>query len=456
MAERYDLVVIGAGPGGYVAAIRAAQLGLQVAVVERDRPGGICLNWGCIPTKALLRSAEVWHLVTHARDFGLAADGAAFDLQAMVRRSRQVADRLAGGVAHLLRKNCVAVVAGEGRLLAPTAVQVGERRLEARHVILATGARARDLPHLKADGKRVWTYREAMLPSALPSDLLVVGSGAIGVEFASFYADLGSRVTLVEALPRILPQEDEEISAFMAEAFARRGIEIRTGISVDRLAGDAEGVTAEIAGTPQRFSHAILAIGITPNTEGLGLDDLGVERTRGHVATDAFGRTNVEGLWAIGDLTGPPWLAHKASHEGVVAAEAIAGVADAHPLERGNVPACTYSRPQVASVGLTEAHARAAGYDVMVGRFPAIGNGKAVALGDTQGIMKLVFDAPTGALLGAHLAGPEVTELIQGFCIARAAEATADTLAGTVFPHPTLSEMMHEATLAALGRALHI
>ncbi|WP_448581529.1 dihydrolipoyl dehydrogenase [Thermaurantiacus sp.] len=455
MSESFDLAIIGSGPGGYVAAIRAAQLGLKVAIVERERLGGICLNWGCIPTKALLRSAEIKHFLDHAGSYGLSSGAVGFDLAAIVERSRKVAGQLNTGVAHLMKKNRVTVVEGEATLAGPTSVKVGDRTLSARNVIVATGARARELPHAKADGVRIWTYRHAMVPPAMPTELLVIGSGAIGIEFASFYSDLGAKVTVVEMMDRILPGEDAEISAFMAKAFTRQGMRLLTSARVETLAADAEGVTATIGGKAERFSHAILAIGIAPNTEGLGLEMLGVLMERGHIVTDAFGRTNVEGLWAIGDVTGPPWLAHKASHEGVVAAEVIAGYAHAHPMDKSNIPGCTYSRPQVASVGLTEAQAREAGYRVKIGRFQAIGNGKAIALGEPEGLVKTVFDAETGALLGAHMAGAEVTELIQGYAIARQCEATHETLAATIFPHPTLSEMMHEAVLDAEGRVLH-
>ncbi len=456
MSESFDLVIIGSGPGGYVAAIRAAQLGLKVAIVERERLGGICLNWGCIPTKALLRSAEIKHYLDHAESFGLSAGAVGFDLAAVTQRSRKVAGQLNAGVAHLMRKNRVTVVEGAAVLAGPREVRVSDRTLAAPNVIVATGARARELPHLRADGERIWTYRHAMVPPAMPTDLLVIGSGAIGIEFASFYADMGARVTVVEMMDRILPVEDEEISAFMARAFTRQGLRLLTSTGVESLVADADGVTATIAGAAERFSHAILAIGILPNTDGLGLEALGVAMERGHILTDAFGRTSVEGIWAIGDVTGPPWLAHKASHEGVVAAEAIAGHAHAHPMDKTNIPGCTYSRPQVASVGLTEAQARAAGYEVRIGRFQAIGNGKAIALGEPEGLVKTVFDAATGALLGAHMAGAEVTELIQGYAIARQCEATHETLAATIFPHPTLSEMMHESVLDAEGRVLHL
>ena len=456
MSDPFDLVIIGSGPGGYVAAIRASQLGLKVAIVEREKLGGICLNWGCIPTKALLRSAEIKHYLDHAADYGLSAGTVGFDLAAVTKRSRKVAGQLNAGVAHLMKKNRVTVVEGEAALEAATRVRVGERVLEAKNVIVATGARARELPHLKADGNRIWTYRHAMVPPAMPTELLVIGSGAIGIEFASFYSDMGAKVTVVEMMDRILPVEDAEISALMAKAFTRQGLRLLTSTGVESLVADAEGVTATIGGKAERFSHAIIAIGIAPNSEGLGLEALGVAMERGHILTDAWGRTNVEGLWAIGDVTGPPWLAHKASHEGVVAAEAIAGAPHAHPMDKSNIPGCTYSRPQVASVGLTEAQATAAGYKVKVGRFQAIGNGKAIALGEAEGLVKTIFDAETGALLGAHMAGAEVTELIQGYAIARQAEATHETLAATIFPHPTLSEMMHEAVLDADGRVIHL
>jgi dihydrolipoamide dehydrogenase len=456
VSEAFDLVIIGSGPGGYVAAIRASQLGLKVAIVERERLGGICLNWGCIPTKALLRSAEIKHYLDHAKSYGLLAEKPGFDLGAVTERSRKVAGQLNAGVAHLMKKNRVTVVEGEAVLTGATSVAVGERQLSAQNVIVATGARARELPHLTADGVRIWTYRHAMVPPAMPTDLLVIGSGAIGIEFASFYSDMGATVTVVEMADRILPVEDAEISAFMAKAFAKQGMTLKTGTSVESLTADREGVTAVIGGEKKRYSHAIVAIGIAPNTERLGLEALGVAMERGHIATDAFGRTNVEGLWAIGDVTGPPWLAHKASHEGVVAAEAIAGHPQSHPMDKTNIPGCTYSRPQVASVGLTEAQAIAAGYRVKVGRFQAIGNGKAIALGEPDGLVKTVFDAESGALLGAHMAGAEVTELIQGFAIARACEATDTMLRQTIFPHPTLSEMMHEAVLDADGRVLHL
>jgi len=464
MADRFDLIVLGGGPGGYVAAIRAAQLGLKTALVEREHLGGICLNWGCIPTKALLRSAEIKHYLDHAADYGLSAENVSFDLDAIVKRSRGVAGQLNKGVTHLLKKNKVSVFAGSGRLAGPGRLEVslmdkGTVVLEAANIILATGARARELPHLKADGELVWTYRHAMVPKAMPASMLVIGSGAIGIEFASFYADLGARVTVVEMLDRILPVEDAEISAFVAKQLGRRGLALKTGAQVRALKPGGNQVTATIEQAGGRedltVDRVILAVGITGNVEDIGLETLGVTVEKGHVVTDGYGRTNVPGLWAIGDLTGPPWLAHKASHEGVIAAEAIAGLSP-HPLDTGNIPGCTYCRPQVASVGLTEAAAIAAGRRVRVGRFPFIGNGKAIALGEAEGIIKTVFDADSGELLGAHMAGAEVTELIQGYAVARTLESTEAELMHTVFPHPTLSEMMHESVLDAYGRALHM
>lgn len=465
MAERYDLIVLGSGPGGYVAAIRAAQLGLKTAIVERAELGGICLNWGCIPTKALLRTAEVWHSMQEAEAFGLTAGKPSFDVKKVVARSRQVAGQLNSGVKFLMKKNKVAVIEGSGALTSNGRMTVagpnGAVDLEAKDIIIATGARARELPFAKADGKRIWTYRHAMVPEEMPSRLLVIGSGAIGVEFASFYADMGVEVAIVEMLDRVLPVEDAEISDFVAKALAKRKIRVLTGAGIEALTPGAKQVEAVIRSADgksatEAFSHVIVAVGIAPNSEDIGLEALGVKMTRGHIDTDACGRTNVAGIWAIGDVAAPPWLAHKASHEGVVAAEAIAGVAGVHPMDRGNIPGCTYSRPQVASVGLTEAGAREAGHKVKVGRFPFIGNGKAIALGDPEGFIKTVFDETTGALLGAHMVGPEVTELIQGFVVARTLETTEEELMRTVFAHPTLSEAMGESVLAAYGRALHI
>ena len=464
MADTYDLIVLGSGPGGYVAAIRAAQLGLKVAIVERERLGGICLNWGCIPTKALLRSSEIYHYLTHADAYGLSASNVGFDLAKVVERSRKVAGQLNAGVKGLMKKNKVTVVEGEGTITATgkLSVKQGDKTvaLTAKDIIVATGARARDLPFAKADGKRIWTYRHALVPHEMPADLLVIGSGAIGVEFASFFSDLGAKVTIVEMLDRILPVEDAEVSEFMLKALAKQGMTILTGAGVETLAATAKGVTARIKTADGKsashdFSHAIVAVGIAPNSGNIGLEALGVKTTKGHIDTDPYGRTNVAGIWAIGDVTGPPWLAHKASHEGVVAAEAIAGYQGAHAMEKWNIPGCTYSRPQVASVGLTEAKAREGGRKVKVGKFPFIGNGKAIALGEAEGFVKTVFDAATGELLGAHMVGAEVTELIQGYVVARQLETTEAELIQTIFAHPTLSEMMHESVLSADGRALH-
>ncbi|MSP81620.1 MAG: dihydrolipoyl dehydrogenase [Alphaproteobacteria bacterium] len=462
----FDLVVVGGGPGGYVAAIRAAQLGLATALVEREHLGGICLNWGCIPTKALLRTAEVFHLMRHAGDFGLAVDNPRVDLPAIVKRSRDIAAQLAGGVKHLLKKHKVTVFDGEGRLAGKGKVAVTKDGKEiaavaARHIILATGARARALPGIEPDGKLIWTYKEAMVPTDLPKSILVVGSGAIGMEFASFYRDLGADVTVVELLPRILPVEDEEISAFARKAFEKQGMRIHTGASITSVQKAKSNVFAVVQ-TADRKTHSltvdrvILAVGIVGNVEGLGLEGTGVKVEKTHVIADGFGRTGEPGIYAIGDLAGAPWLAHKAMHEGVLCVEAIAGQKGLHALDKSNIPGCTYCRPQIASIGLTEQAAKEQGIKTRIGRFPYIGNGKAIALGDTEGLVKTVFDAATGELLGAHLVGAEVTELIQGFAIARTLETTEAELMATVFPHPTLSETMHESVLAAYGRALHI
>ncbi len=466
MADTYDLIVLGSGPGGYVAAIRAAQLGLKTAIVERELLGGICLNWGCIPTKALLRSAEVFHQMQHAKDYGLVAEKISADLDAVVKRSRGVAKQLNQGVTHLMKKNKIAVHMGEGRLTGAGKLTVTDKdgkktELATKNIIVATGARARDLPFAKADGKRIWTYRHAMTPAEMPKKLLVIGSGAIGIEFASFYNDLGAEVTVVEMLDRIVPVEDADVSAFLEKALKKQGMTIMTGAGISKLDVGANGVKATLkdkAGkeSVSEFSHVIVAVGIVPNTEDLGLKELGVAMDeRGFLKTDAACRTNVAGVWAIGDITAPPWLAHKASHEGVIAAEAIAGK-HPHAMDPLNIPACTYCHPQIASVGLTEAKAKEAGYQVKVGNFPFIGNGKAIALGEPEGFIKTVFDAATGELLGAHMIGAEVTELIQGYTTAKTLETTEAELMETVFPHPTLSEMMHESVLAAYGRALHI
>jgi dihydrolipoamide dehydrogenase len=471
MADQYDVIVLGSGPGGYVAAIRAAQLGLKTAIVERENLGGICLNWGCIPTKALLRTAEIFHYLQHADAYGLSNEKPSFDIGKVVARSRAVAKQLNQGVAHLMKKNKIAVVMGEGKLAAKnklvvTGADKKTTELQAKHIILATGARARDLPFAKADGKRIWTYRHAMTPAEMPEELLVIGSGAIGIEFASFYADLGAMVTVVEMLDRVVPVEDSEVSDQLAKSLKKQGLTILTSAGVESLKADAKGVVAKIKTSDgktseHKFSHCIVAVGIVPNTENIGLEALGVKATKGHIDVDKYGRTSVPGLWAIGDITGPPWLAHKASHEGVTAAEAIAqelGNKDVRPhyTDPKNIPGCTYCRPQVASVGLTEAAAKEKGYQVKVGKFPFIGNGKAIALGETDGFVKTVFDAKTGELLGAHMIGAEVTELIQGYTIGKTAELVETDFIQTVFPHPTLSEMMHESVLAAFGRVIHI
>src|SRR5580700_7068341 len=464
MPDTYDLIVLGGGPGGYVAAIRAAQLGMKTCVVERDQLGGICLNWGCIPTKALLRTSEIYHLMHRAGDFGLAADNIRFDAAKVVARSRAVAKQLSNGVGFLMRKNKIAVVMGEAKLAGKGKVAVAKdgkvvADLEAKHIILATGARARSLPGLEPDGKLVWTYKEAMIPEAMPKSLLVVGSGAIGIEFASFYRDMGAAVTVVEVLDRVLPVEDEEISDFARKSFEKQGIKIHTGATVSELERSGENVIARIEGGGQGSEFAvervILAVGIVGNVEDIGLEDTGVAVDRSHVVVDEWLRTGEPGVYAIGDLVGPPWLAHKASHEGVICVEHIAGSNDVHPLDVHNIPACTYCRPQVASVGLPEAQAKDAGYEVKVGHFPFIGNGKAIALGEPEGMVKTVFDGKTGELLGAHMIGAEVTELIQGYTIAKTLETTETDLIRTIFPHPTLSETMHEAVLDAYGRVIH-
>ncbi|MFW2448012.1 dihydrolipoyl dehydrogenase [Erythrobacter sp. A30-3] len=470
MADKYDVIVLGSGPGGYVAAIRCAQLGLKTAIVERELLGGICLNWGCIPTKALLRSAEILHYAQHAKDYGLKIAGEIeADLDAVVKRSRGVAKQLNQGVTHLMKKNKIAVHMGEGTLTGPTSLTVkgdkGEEKLTAKHIIVATGARARDLPFAKADGKRVWTYRHAMTPKEMPKKLLVIGSGAIGIEFASFYNDMGCDVTVVEMLDRIVPVEDKDVSAFLEKSLTKQGMTIMTGAGVEDLKVSDKGVKAKIKDskgkvTETEFSHCITAIGIVPNTEDIGLDKL-ADMEKGFIQIDDYGRTKSKGLWAIGDCTPGPWLAHKASHEGVTTAEAIAkelGNKDVHPhpLDRGNIPGCTYCHPQIASVGLTEAKAKEAGHEVKAGTFPFIGNGKAIALGEAEGFVKTVFDAKTGELLGAHMVGAEVTEMIQGFVVGKTLETTEAELMQTVFPHPTISESMHESVLASYGRALHI
>jgi len=464
---QFDLAVIGSGPGGYVAAIRAAQLGMKTAIIERDQLGGICLNWGCIPTKALLRTSELYQAMRRAGEFGLAADNVRFDIGKVVERSRKVAERLSNGVAYLMRKNKIELIkgtarlAGEGRIAVTGASGEALPDIEAKQIIVATGARARTLPRHEPDGKLMWTYKEAMIPPSFPKSLLIVGSGAIGIEFASFYRSLGAEVTVVEMLPRILPAEDAEISGLARKAFARQGIVIHTETTVARILKGADsvavamkksdGATEEIA-----VDRVILAIGITGNVEGVGLEDQGVKIKKGHIVVDEWCRTGVPRLYAIGDVVGPPWLAHKASHEGIICVEKIAELDGVHPLDKTNIPGCTYSSPQIASVGLTEEAARAGGREIRAGHFPYSANGKAIALGETEGLVKTIFDAGSGALLGAHIIGTEATELIQGFAIARTLETTEAELMATIFPHPTLSEMMGESVLDAYGRALHI
>jgi dihydrolipoamide dehydrogenase len=462
--QSFDVVVLGGGPGGYVAAIRAAQLGMKTAVVERENLGGICLNWGCIPTKALLRTSEINHLLHHLPEYGFAPVEPRFELDKVVKRSRAVAKQLSQGVAHLMRKNKISVFDGSGKLVGKQTLAVEKdgkpvANLKAPHIILATGARARQLPGIEADGKLIWAYREAMVPPSMPKSLLVIGSGAIGIEFASFYLNMGVAVTVVEVLPRILPVEDEEISTFAHKAFEKQGMKIMTGVAVKgaKKGNNSVTVSIEAGGKAQDITvdRVISAVGIVGNTEGIGLEGTGVKVDRTHVTIDEYCRTGEPGIYAIGDLAGPPWLAHKAMHEGVICVEKIAGLNDVHPMDVRNIPGCTYCRPQVASVGLTEARAREAGYELKVGKFPFIGNGKAIAMGEPEGLVKTVFDAKTGELLGAHMVGAEVTELIQGYTIARTLETTEAELMRTVFPHPTISETMHEAVLAAYGRTLH-
>jgi dihydrolipoamide dehydrogenase len=459
----FDLIVIGAGPGGYVAAIRGAQLGMKVAVVEREHLGGICLNWGCIPTKAMLRSSEVFHLMHRAKEFGLKADNIGYDLGAVVKRSRGIAGQLSSGIGHLMKKNKVTVFMGEATIPAKGRVSVkgekGAQELTAKNIVLATGARARELPGLEADGDLVWTYKTALTPPRMPKKLLVIGSGAIGIEFASFYNTLGADTTVVEVMDRVLPVEDEEISAFAKKSFEKQGMKILQKAMVKKLDRSNGKVTAHIEKDgkiiTQDFDTVISAVGIVGNVEGLGLGELGVKLDRTHVVTDEYCRTGVDGLYAIGDIAGAPWLAHKASHEGVMVADLIAGK-PAHPVKPETIAGCTYCHPQVASVGYTEAKAKELGYDIKVGRFPFIGNGKAIALGEAEGLVKTIFDAETGELLGAHMIGAEVTEMIQGYVIGRQLETTEEDLMNTVFPHPTLSEMMHESVLDAYDRVIHM
>jgi len=459
----FDLIVIGAGPGGYVAAIRGAQLGMKVAIVEREHLGGICLNWGCIPTKAMLRSSEVFHLMHRAKEFGLKADNVGYDLDAVVKRSRGIAGQLSSGIGHLMKKNKITVIMGEATIPAKGRVSVkgekGAQELKAKNIVLATGARARELPGLEADNDLVWTYKTALTPPRMPKKLLVIGSGAIGIEFASFYNTLGTDTTVVEVMDRVLPVEDEEISAFAKKSFEKQGMKILQKAMVKKLDRAKGKVTAHIEKdgkiTSHDFDTVISAVGIVGNVEGLGLEELGVKLDRTHVVTDEYCRTGVDGLYAIGDIAGAPWLAHKASHEGVMVADLIAGK-HAHPVKPETIAGCTYCQPQVASVGYTEAKAKELGYDIKVGRFPFIGNGKAIALGEAEGLVKTIFDAKTGELLGAHMVGAEVTEMIQGYVIGRQLETTEEDLMNTVFPHPTLSEMMHESVLDAYDRVIHM
>ena len=463
MAQSFDMIVIGAGPGGYVAAIRGAQLGLKVACVEREHLGGICLNWGCIPTKAMLRSSEVFHLMHRAKEFGLKAEGIGYDLDAVVKRSRGVAKQLSGGIGHLFKKNKVTTIMGEAKIAGKGKVTVttdkGTDELTAKSIVVATGARARQLPGLEADGERVWSYKHALLPPHMPKKLLVVGSGAIGIEFASFYNTLGADTTVVEVMDRILPVEDEEISKFAKKQFEKQGMTILQKAIVKGLDRQKDKVVATIESNGKAEEHefdtVISAVGIVGNVEGLGLEEAGVKVEKSHVVVDEYCRTGVEGVYAIGDIAGAPWLAHKASHEGVMVAELIAGKNDVHPVRPESIAGCTYCHPQVASVGLTEAQAKEAGLDIKVGHFPFIGNGKAIALGEPEGMVKTIFDKKTGELVGAHMVGAEVTELIQGYVVGRQLETTEEDLAHTVFPHPTLSEMMHESVLDADGRAIH-
>jgi len=464
MSDTFDLIIVGSGPGGYVAAIRASQLGMKVAIVEREHLGGICLNWGCIPTKALLRSAEIYRNMQHAAAYGLAATGISYDLAKVVERSRKVANQLSAGVKGLLKKNKVTVFDGSGKLAGSGKVSVTKdgkpvADLAAKHIILATGARARVLPGLEPDGKLVWTYKEALVPNTMPKRLLVVGSGAIGIEFASFFNALGSEVTVVEVMDRILPVEDEEISAFAKKSFEKQGFKIRTSATVKSLrkSGEEVTVTVEAGGKTEEITvdRVIVAAGIVGNVENIGLEGTKIKVEKTHVVINEWGETGEPGVYAIGDLAGPPWLAHKASHEGIIVVEKIAGLPHVHAMDTLNIPGCTYCHPQVASVGLTEKRAKELGYELKVGHFPFIGNGKAIALGEPEGMVKTVFDAKTGELLGAHMIGAEVTELIQGYMVGKTLETTEAELMNAIFPHPTLSEMMHEAVLDAYGRVIH-
>lgn len=463
--QDFDVVVIGAGPGGYVAAIRAAQLGLKTAIIEKEHMGGVCLNWGCIPTKALLRTAEVKHLIDHASEFGLKVSKAEIQLDKVIDRSRKIAGQLANGIKHLMKKNKITVFEGHGSLKGKNIVAVKNgagktEDIKAKHIIVATGARARTLPHLEADGDIVWTARHAMMPKVMPKSLVIVGSGAIGIEFASFYRTMGAEVTVIEMLDRILPQEDPEISALALKAFEKQGIKFMLSSTVEKLEKTKTGAKILVK-TPDgkdilEASNVILAIGIIGNTENMGLENTKAKVEKNQILANEWCETDEPGLYAIGDVAGAPWLAHKASHEAIICVEKIANVPGVHPLDQSKIPGCTYSLPQIASIGLTEEKAKATGKEIKVGRFPYIGNGKAIALGDSEGLVKTIFDAKTGELLGAHMIGAEVTELIQGFGIAKTLETTEAELMHTIFPHPTLSEMMHESVLNAFGRTIHI
>lgn len=457
---KYDVLVIGGGPGGYVAAIRAAQLGLKSAVVEREKMGGVCLNWGCIPTKALLRSSEVHHLIQNADQFGIKVKGVDFDIKKIVERSRKVSSQLSSGIDHLMKKNKIDVIKGTAKILSPGKISVASNKIEAKHIIIATGARARVLPGLEPDGDLIMTYKEAMTPKKFPKKLLVVGSGAIGVEFASFYKNMGAEVTIVEIADRIMPVEDKEVSAFMKQSFESQGMRILVGAKLDSVEKKKNKVTAKITDGKKEikedFDSVITAVGIQANTEELGLENTKVQLHKGSIHTNQWCETNEKGIYAIGDVAGAPWLAHKASHEGVICVEKIAGGKKVHPMKKELIPGCTYAMPQVASVGLTEDQAKEQGYAIKVGKFPFIANGKAIALGDTSGFVKTIFNEKTGELLGAHMVGAEVTEMIQGYVVAMGMETTEEELMHTIFPHPTLSESMHESVLNAYGRAIHI
>ncbi len=457
--KQFDLIVIGGGPGGYVAAIRAAQLKMKVAVIEANHLGGICLNWGCIPTKALLRSSEVYHLMKNAESFGLSAKDVRFDIEKVVKRSRTVSKQLSAGIGHLLKKNKVTVIEGYAKLSGQGKVTVENDTYTAKHIIIATGARARSLPGLEADGKQIWSYKEAMVPTKMPKSLLVVGSGAIGMEFASFYRTMGVEVTVVEVMDRILPVEDEEISALALKSFEKQGMKIKIGAQVKKIDKNKNSVTAHVESNGKiekiEVEAVIMAVGIQANTENIGLEKTKIKLDRGHIVTDEYMRTAEPNVYAIGDVAGAPWLAHKASHEAIICVEKITGQKDVHPMNKLNIPGCTYCHPQIASVGLTEAKAKEAGHKIKVGRFPFMGNGKAIALGEPEGLVKTIFDEKTGELLGAHMIGAEVTELIQGYVVGKTAELTEAEYMHTIFPHPTLSEMMHEAVLDAYGKAIH-